>query len=351
MNSAGNTGRFQRLLVTVTVVAGLLVGLVLVGRHQLATRAERVVARPDLTLEHVAAADLARHGFRLSGREPTTWQDISLRLAQDERGGLTCLRCTIEAAEVDKLLTWPAGSRRPLDIRPPEDWPWGTAGDRLQVPDWWRPASGRFRLYEQAATDTSPAVGIYACYDSAQRQLHLWQWSRHAWRPTRSSPLDHPVADGVAQSLLRPEVKAIALTHDWWQVIDQPWSALGLPASGATTVTAAFSPLKNHHRYLLAVRGIDEPQAWRLTAEQPQHPLPDDAPVPLKRWSFAMPPGGLPAWFTPGAGPRRAHTLVRIGSGRVEAGRWSAYDREAKTLFVWDWADDQTQDTEADCIR
>lgn len=339
----------QTMLLTLMVVAGILVGVGLTRRG----RAERAGdlpgnAPPDVEIERATAADLVRHGFRLSGREPASWRDISLRLSRDGRGSITCLRCIIEADEVDGLLAWPPGSRRPVASRPPPDWPWGGTDDRLAVPAWWRPAGGRARCSERPSRDGDAAQGLFASYDPALRLLHLWQWSRAGWLPERPSPLSVPVADLVVLHLGRAGVATGDMGDGWRQVIALPWSALGLPAAGVTTVSAAFLPQERRHRYLLALHGLDEDQAWRLAAEQPQHPLPDDGTAPGARWAFALPPGGLPSWFAAGAGPRRHHALVRIGSGRVDAGRWLAYDRKARVLLVWDWADAEPRDHQAD---
>ena len=343
------------LLITSAIIVGVFAGIKLVKQHtgmDLARRSQATL--PAVDIEHAQATELVRQGFRLSGKEPASWSDISLRLRQDGSGSLTCLRCTIAPDEADRLIVWPPGSRCPMATIPPSDWPWGKAHENLSVPDWWRPVAGRVRIYEQAATATSAAVGIFASFDPTTRLLHLWQWQRAAWKPNRPSPLGGLTADGLATALVEHlrRTGQVADAQGWFQAITLPPAHCGLDTklmpAGMETLSAALLPIRGRHRYLMAIHGIDEESAWRLVAEQPLQPLADDGALPVTTWSFALPATGLPAWFKPGPGPRRGHHLVRVGSGSVEAARWVAFDRAARTLYIWDWEDLEGRDAGSD---
>ena len=107
---------------------------------------------------------------------------------------------------------------------------------------------------------------------------------------------------------------------------------------GLTRIDAALLPVKGGHRYLLVLSGLDEAAARTAAVHPPLRPLPDDGPPPFERWRFAAQPGPrLPTWFAPGPGWRGHHSLIRLGGGEVEAGRWVAYDRAARALYLWDW--------------
>lgn len=298
---------------------------------------------PDIHVEHLNASELTRYGFTLTGREPTSWSDISLSLAQNEQGSVTFLRCTITAGEVDRLLAWPPGSRRPCDQKPPSDWPRESPGHRLAMPEWWQPGAGRSRYSEKF--DEHGGAGLFAQYDDATSILHLWQWQRQSWTPSRVSLPSTAVADAFAMALFPAlqRLGAVVQADGWISVENVSAGTLGLMSAvlpaGVTHISASLLPIKNRHRYLLALSGMSEEHALQLVSEQPLVALKDDSVPPTDVWQDAQTPGGLPAWFTPGAGPRRAHCLTRIGSGLVEAGRWIAYDRMHHVLYVWDWED------------
>ena len=97
-------------------------------------------------------------------------------------------------------------------------------------------------------------------------------------------------------------------------------------------------PSQQELRALIALRGIDETTAQRAIAERPVISIAADSEVPV--FSQGLPPGydTVPEWFSPGAGPRWSYQQHQPGTGTLEAKRWAAYDREAQTLYVWDWA-------------
>ena len=193
----------QLLVLTVAVAVGLVGGLWLVGRRAADAAGDRQrQGWADIALEHVAPEDLAKHGFRLTGNEPRSWSDISMRTVEDPRGAINAVRCRIAPADVARLFAFPPGSRRPVDDRPPADWPWGDAADPARVPAWWQPATGaavQSRMYE----DPRRGAGIFASYDPTASILHFWTWQRTGWRPARPSPLDHLVADELATAVAR----------------------------------------------------------------------------------------------------------------------------------------------------
>jgi hypothetical protein len=351
----------QILVLTAAVGAGILIGVELVGRRAGHEAGERErAAWPDLSIEDASPTELAKHGFRLTGREPSSWSEISVRLYQDQRGIVTLVRCRVDPGEAATLISFPVGSRRPERDEPPADWPWGTAGDPFRVPDWWRPRGGQSRCYERLDPAGLPS-GIFANYDPASRLLHFWQWQRSDWTVRRTSPLEHLVADELAATVAST-LRAAGQPADaagWMHAVGLEPGACGLPAgrmpAAVTRVDAALLPVAGRHRFLLAVHGLDEDAAWRLVAEQPLRELPADGPPPVERWAHAALPASaaagaptVPAWFAPGPGPRRAHCLIAIGSGAVEAGRWVAYDPARRVLFVWDWEDRPPQPPAAD---
>jgi hypothetical protein len=348
----------QILVLAGAVACGVVIGAWAIGWRTARPGSEHGRgAMPDIQLEDATPAQLARLGYRLSGKEPRSWSAISLRAFQDERGTVTLVRCHIDADEVAMLFRFPPGSRRPQSDAPPRDWPWGVPGDPFAVPAWWRPQGGQSRIYEQFAGPT--AAGLFANYDAATGILHFWQWLRSDWKVERQSPLQHLVADELAMALndachSRGPVGA----DGWLHATALPPAACGLPPgrlpASVTSIDVALLPLPHRHRYLLAVHGLDAGQAADLTGEQPLRALAPDGPPPLARWGFAALPGSpaaLPAWFTPGPGTRAGHCLLVLGSGRVEAGRWVAYDAHAATLYVWDWEGPEAQPAQADLCR
>jgi hypothetical protein len=345
----------QILVLAAAVGCGVVIGAWAIGWRTARPGAERGRgAMPDIAIEGATPAQLARLGYRLSGKEPRSWSAISLRSFQDERGTVTLVRCRIDPEEVAMLFRFPEGSRRPAQDAPPGDWPWGGPGDPFAVPVWWRPAGSQSRIYEVLAGPS--AAGLFANYDPPTRTLHFWQWLRSDWRPGRHSPQLGLVADELAMALAEAcRTRAPAGADGWLQAAAVKPADCGLPAgrlpAGVTAIDAALLPLKHRHRYLLAVHGLDASQAMALAGEQPLRALAADGPPPLPRWGFAAAPGApatLPAWFAPGPGPRFAHCLLALGSGRVEAGRWVAYDAQAATLYLWDWEGPEAQPAAAD---
>ncbi len=348
----------QILVLALAVGCGVVIGAWAIGWRTARPGNDRGRgAMPDLAIVDATPAELARLGYRLSGREPRSWSAISLRAFQDERGTVTLVRCRIDPDEVAMLFRFPEGSRRPVQDAPPGDWPWGRPGDPFAVPAWWHPLGGQSRIYERLAGPS--AAGLFANYDAPTRTLHFWQWLRSDWRVERQSPLRGVVADELAMALAEAcRSRAPASAQGWLAATALPPAACGLPPgrlpAGVTAIDAALLPLKHRHRYLLAVHGLDREQALALAGEQPLRELAPDGPPPLPRWAFAAlagTPPALPAWFSPGPGPRWAHCLLALGSGAVEAGRWVAYDADAATLFVWDWEGPEVQPAEADLCR
>jgi hypothetical protein len=148
----------------------------------------------------------------------------------------------------------------------------------------------------------------------------------------------------VSRLLIRRQHPPVA--GDWLHVpaldaTEPELAEIPLPP-GIASIATLLRPHATAHRYLLALRGIDEAAALRVLMDQPAHPLPDDDPPPIERWAFALPePADLqpPGWFAPGPGRRWMHCLVLPGSGALRAGRWAAWDRSARTLYLWDWTD------------
>ena len=120
---------------------------------------------------------------------------------------------------------------------------------------------------------------------------------------------------------------------------------------GVTAIDALMLPVAGGHRYLLAVHGLDAAEAAALNGEYPLRAQSRTTPPPLAQWPFALPPSGLPAWFAPGPGPRGHHSLIQVGSGLVEAGRWAAYDPVTRTAYAWDWEGPAAQPATADLAR
>jgi hypothetical protein len=344
----------QLLIVTIAVAVGLVGGLWLVGKRAADASADHErQGWADLSFEHLAAGELASHGFHLTGKEPASWSDISMRTCDDARGTINAVRCRIAPADVTRLFAFPAGSRRPANDRPPADWPWGDAADPARIPTWWRPSTGgavQSRMYE----DPRRGAGIFASYDGATSTLHFWTWQRAGWRPTRPSPLDHLVADELATAVARAS-RNLGRTPDaagWIHVTGFAPQDCGLPAGrmpgGVTTIDALMLPVAGGHRYLLAVHGLDAAQAAALNGEYPLRELLPTLLPPTSKWPFALPASGLPTWFAPGPGQRGHHCLIQVGSGLVESGRWAAYDPATRTAFSWDWEGPTAQHSTAD---
>ena len=347
----------QLLVLSVTIGCGILIGAVAVGWHlsgDASGHGRNLL--PDILLEGVSPAELERHGFHISGKEPHSWSAISVRVFQDERGTVTFVRCHVAPEEVDALFRFPVGSRRPLQDVPPEDWPWGrTAGDPFAVPAWWHPTGLRSRIYEHLTGEQS--AGLFANYDAATMTLHFWQWMRSDVHPARPAPVALAMADEFATAMeIACRTRPATLGSDGWiRAVGMPPSACGLPPerlpSGLTSIDAALYPVNHRHRYLLVLHGLTADQAWAVAGEVPLRRLDPDAPPPLGRWGFAAIPGipaSLPVWFSPGPGQRRAHCLLNLGAATVEAGRWAAYDEHDRALYLWDWAGPESQAPVAD---
>lgn len=333
----------QTLIITAAVVTGLAFVTHTLAQSrgaQADARARR--GRPDVTLVDATPEQLATAGYRLSEKSPKTWRDISVRLFEDDHGVVNFLRCRIAADEAQGLVVFPADARRSGDDRPPADWPRGAEGDPFRVPAWWQPVGNISRFAESFAPG-SPARGIYANYDAATGWYHCWTWSRRDVTILRPDPLTGLVSDELASGLAD-----LALRSGWPSDADG-WlrkEGLGLlecgplakrlPAS-VERVDARLLPLGGQHRYFFRVVGLDAATARQIIGEVPVRDLVADGAAPAERWQAAVPPGGMPPWFAPGAGPRWAYCLVRVGDGAVERGRWAAYVVAERALYVWDW--------------
>lgn len=342
----------QTLLVAVAVAGGVILGTRLIANRLSTNASERTRAvRPDVTIIDVAAKDLAAHGYRLGEKSPKTWRDISIRLYEDDRGTLNLVRCRIAPEEAGSLLAFPPDSRRPLDERPPADWPWGGEGDPFRVPAWWQPTGAQGRLHETLPAD-SAARGLYANYDPLSEWLHLWSWTRTDVHPQRPDVLAHLVADELASALAHLLVqRGQPATPEGW-IGSERLSARDTPGAdrlppGVEHLSALLLPLRDRHRYLVRLDGIEESAVPALVGEVPMRALAADGPPPAT-WGFAVPEGGMPTWFTVGAGPRWGYCLLTIGPGTVERGRWVAYDRAARSALIWDWEGPQPQPANAD---
>ena len=342
----------QTLVVALAVAVGLVFGTRLVTQAregEEAARRERHL--PDLQVIDATPDEVVAAGFG-GAAMPTTWSEISLRLFEDADGFVNCLRCRIDASEVDRLIAFPPGSRTPADGRPPADWPWGSDQDRWRVPAWWNPREpGWTRLYE-AFPGQGLARGVYASYDPQTRWLHTWMWTR-AWTPSRPPPEGVRIADAAAHVLGEHALReAWPADETGWFVrtdlsaLSAPGLAQVLPAS-CERLDAAFLPRAGRHRYLLRLVGVDAAEAEVFAGGVPLRRLPEDAPLP--DCPFAQPSAGLPAWFTVGTGPRFVHALRRVSDGGILGLRWAAYDPALRTLLVWDWSEEEARP--ADLIR
>ncbi len=347
----------QTLVLAAAIGCGVVLGALAVGRHAAGNApAHEHAAWPDLDFQHAAPADLASLGFRLTGREPTSWSDISNRQYQDARGFVNVLSCRIAPAEADTLVRFPASSWSPSDGLPPAEWPRGPLAEPMRVPAWWTPAAGRSRCY--AAPTPDGGRGIFASYDPSQLRLTAWIFTRSDWRPTPPADGERAGADELVTALEQTlRATGHPLDGAGWLVANgvEPTRCGLAPErlpTGLTRIDAAMMPIKGGHRYLLALTGLDEETARTFAVHPPLRPWPDDSPPPLARWRLAAPPSvdqpRLPSWFVPGPGWRGSHCLLRLGSGEVEAGRWVAYDRAAHVLFVWDWEGPAAQPPSAD---
>ncbi len=298
---AARRSPLQTLVLALAVGCGVVIGAWAIGWRTARPASERGRgAMPDIQVEDATPAQLARLGYRLSGKEPRSWSAISLRAFQDERGTVTLVRCRIDPEEVAMLFRFPPGSRRPAQDAPPRDWPWGAPGDPFAVPAWWHPQGGQSRIYEELAGRS--AAGLFANYEVATRTLHFWQWLRLDWRVERPSPLRGLVADELAMALAEAcRSRAPATPEGWLLATALPPAACGLPAGrlppGVTAIDAALLPLQHRHRYLLAVHGLDRAQALALAGEQPLRAR--------RRWPAAAAALGLRRPARTGAGPAR----------------------------------------------
>jgi hypothetical protein len=219
------------------------------------------------------------------------------------------------------------------------------------VPEWWQPRGSQGRLHETLPADAATR-GLYANYDPVGQWLHLWSWTRTDVHPRRPDVLAHLVADELASDLSHLVVQRgqPASPAGWIGIERLPAreapGAERLPA-GVEHVSAMLLPVRDRHRYLLRLDGIDEGALPALVAEVPMRPLPADR-LPPTEWGFALPEGGMPAWFSVGPGPRWGYCLLTIGPGTVERGRWVAYDRVARSALIWDWEGPQPQAASAD---
>lgn len=347
---AARRGPLAVLAIALAVAAGVYLAVRLIAGNVVATAG---TLRPDLNLIEVAPADLARHGFVLTGREPRSWSRISLRQIQDDRGSLTALRCTIAPDEVPALLRWPPGSQRPVVDAAPE---WWRQRSPFPVPAWFQPAGEQSRLY--AASGAAGSAGLFANYDPARRLLHFWQWDT---RGAASGSAQTGSASAAAAAAAPGEADDLAaeieqflrqrrhpVDADGWlrcELAADPLVSAACPSLPVgAAVRAALFPWKDRHRYLLALVGVDSVSAAALVAGRPLRPV--TAADIAERWSFALPPSGVPAWLHPVGG--QAHCLLVPGPGTVESGRWTVYDAERRTVQVWDWADSAPRPPSAD---
>ncbi len=345
---AAMAARRNPLLLTIAIVGlllGLWFGIQLLSRWRQGA-IDRQGLRPDLSIVAAMPAELARHGFKLSGKEPASWRDISVRQKEDRTRALLALRCTIAPDDAARLIAFPPAAVRPADDQPPQHWPRGAANDPWRLPDWWQPTGNQCLRWELA--DGDGAAGLFASYDPATHVLHFWRW-HEAGRtlPPPAATLAFDLLATALEQAARGSGIAPTPAQDpnavWLIAAGLTRERLGavgkhLPA-GITSVALAAHPRAGRHRYLIALTGLDEAAALALLHDRPMRPRPDDEPPP-ESWSFAFPPGGLPVWAKPGPGPRRAYARLRLGTGAVETGRWAAYDRTARVLLVWDWSEE-----------
>lgn len=344
----------QTVVLAAAIGCGVVLGALAVGRYAAGRApAHERAAWPNLDFQHAAPGDLAGLSFHLTGREPTSWSDISNRQYQDARGFVNVVSCRIAPPEAGTLVRFPAGSWRPSDGLPPADWPHGSATESMRVPTWWTPAVGQSRCYAAATADGGR--GVFASYDPADQRLTAWIFTRTDWRPTPPADGGRASADEVV-TVLERTLRSAGQPLDgagWMVAIGIEPGRSGLPAErlplGLTRIDAALLPVKGGHRYLLVLTGLDDAAARAITSHPPLRPLPDDDSPPLARWRFAaQPAGGLPSWFAPSPGWRGHHSLIRLGDGAVEAGRWVAYDGAARALYLWDWEGPLVQSPVAD---
>jgi hypothetical protein len=333
------------LALTLAVGAGVWIGVRLVF-DRAASGAQPL--RPDLQIVGATPTELVTHGWRLTGREPTSWRDISVRLVQDDAGSLLAVRCQIAPEEAGRLTDFPPGAVRPSDGQPPASWPragFGPDPARFALPAWFAPSATQARVAEGGSEDL--AIGLYANYDPTSQVLHLWQWER------RDAPPPTPPAGGCDAAAVAIEAMLRRAAHppdaDGWlraQGLTGPALHAACPDLPAAVVAdVALSPWRGRHRYLMRLRGMDQASfaAWSGAA-RPMRPARTDPPVDV--WATVLPPGGLPDWCVVSATDARAHCLVEIGPGTVSAGRWAAWGGEVGV--VWDWAASEPLPAHAD---
>ncbi len=363
----------QTVFATFAAVIGVLITFKLmsmVGRN----RSEEVFSGelPDIELRHVSpqelfeefAAGKDRPGFRRQAHAPQTWDDISLRVYWHGGEKLQVMDCLIDGNEIEHIakgfFTNP-GRRRPVDDLPPDWFPWERDADDSpwRVPDWWAPNPAGVGSYYVTPIEGGYLFGAYLHYHPATGRAHLWQFKRRGIQPpplSRGELVVDYLASNISNTLRQDQHPHI---EGWYDAPGLDPRTLGLPEEmippGVTRIDALLFPWKKEpqrFRYFMRIHGLDSARAYELISEIAMRPLAPDTPPPVKRWAFALPAtavgGELPVWFAPHAGPRWGYALARPGTGRVDRGRWAAYDAEREQLFVWDWDYGEPQPASAD---
>jgi len=347
----------QTVFSTLLVLIGIWVCLGVWAWHRGALEQELPEQLPDIELVDVSAEELFQHpSFRSRPEGPKTWERISLRFYAEEDGDYTrFLRYRIAPAEVaaqnPQLFAHPARRRR-VDDQPPAWWPSAEqGGSSWRVPGWWLPA-GRSVSFTERLPD-GRWIGAYLSYQPSSRWLHYWEWRRGGLAAPEPQ-IGLLVAETLAGELSRALLARGHPADDagWLHAPGLTTEAVDLPPGrlpdGLSGIDALLLPREGQVRFLLALRGIEQATAEALLIDQPMRPLPADGAAPRERWGFALPAYGLPSWFAPGPGPRWAYSLPRLGLGEVDAGRWAGYDRDERTLYVWDWFGPPARGAETD---
>lgn len=256
-----------------------------------------------------------------------------------------------------------SGARlRPYEDLPPEWWP--TFRDQpdhqFRLPEWFDPQGSQALVQYFADPNSDQIVGDYVNIDPATGWLHYWRW-RMRGVALPPSPLDRLTADTLVLHLAaRAAERKVEPIEDGWLQLHTRDSA-DLEVAGNLVppdlqgVDAWYQSATR--TYLLVFHGVGEETAAAMVGERALWPLPDDGPVPVEQWSWALPPvtdadgnRRLPSWFAPGPGPRWAHSQVVPGAGTVERARWVAYDPAARALFVWDWSTNAPRGASVDLL-
>ncbi|MDA3959277.1 MAG: hypothetical protein PF961_00680 [Planctomycetota bacterium] len=317
---------------------------------------------PDLEYVDLSPDELyAQPGFKPHEGGPKTWDHISLRMYAGEAGTYTrFLRCTIDADEVERTnrdaFRDDMHRMREPNEGPPPWWP-GLAQDETNaavatdagtdpvmnpwtVPSWWAPGTEGIGTW-WTVPDGDTYIGVYLHYEPETRLMHVWEWRRMQDEVT---PPEHlygvAVADAIASGLsqLLVDQGHPAVFGDWLHAPDFDPAPLkpriyGLPDE-LRSIDGLFRPLERM-RYLMVLRGLSRDQAELILGEVPMREGEADSPPPAD-WDFAR-PKELPAWWSPGPGPRWHYTLARPGSGIIEEARWASWDESKQALYIWDW--------------